>query len=187
MRQRIVSYGGNDDAASRLFADRTGIAVQKWDVGDIRNAFTPLPAIEADHASRSTLVNNAGTTMMMMKMTGTSDEVIRVDPTGCFSTWPRRAFAGMRTRGWGSHRQHRSVNGQAADGLRVNHAVTTGHPRSPVAGSRRWQAPWCVTANVIARAISLLNVVDHPAERWTISATHRPPWCLKRSRAVGCL
>jgi len=29
----VASYGGNDEAAN-AFADRTGIAVQKWDVGD---------------------------------------------------------------------------------------------------------------------------------------------------------
>ncbi len=98
-RHVIANYGGND-AAAKAFSERTGIAVQKWDVGDHKSCIDACAAIEAQYGQIDIMVNNAGITRdaTMMKMTFEQwDEVIRVDLTGCFNM-AKAVFAGMRER-----------------------------------------------------------------------------------------
>ena len=101
-RYVIANYGGND-AAAKAFSERTGIAVQKWDVGDHKSCIDACAAIEAQYGQIDIMVNNAGITRdaTMMKMTFEQwDEVIRVDLTGCFNM-AKACFPNMRTRSWG--------------------------------------------------------------------------------------
>jgi len=112
-RHVIANYGGND-AAAKAFSERTGIAVQKWDVGDHKSCIDACAAIEAQYGQIDIMVNNAGITRdaTMMKMTFEQwDEVIRVDLTGCFNM-AKAVFAGMRERKWGRIVNIGSVNGQ---------------------------------------------------------------------------
>ena len=57
----IANYGGND-AAAHAFAERTGIAVRKWNVGDHKSCLDACAAIEAEYGQIDIMVNNAGIT-----------------------------------------------------------------------------------------------------------------------------
>ena len=56
-----ANYGGNDERA-REFADRTGIGVYKFDVGDFDAVRDGVAQVEADLGPIDILVNNAGIT-----------------------------------------------------------------------------------------------------------------------------
>lgn len=147
----IASYGGNDDAA-KAFSDRTGIAVQKWDVGDHQQSIDAVAKIEADYGPVDILVNNAGITRdaTMMKMTWEQwDEVIRVDLTGCFNM-AKACFPGMRTRGWGRIVNIGSVNGQGGQIGQVNYAAAKSGIHGFTKSLAMEGAKYGVTANAIA-------------------------------------
>ena len=159
----IASYGGNDDAAN-AFADRTGITVQKWDVGDHQQCLDAVAKIEADHGPVDILVNNAGITRdaTIMKMTWEQwDEVIRVDLSGCFNM-AKACFPGMRTRGWGRIVNIGSINGQGGQIGQVNYAAAKSGIHGFTKSLAMEGARYGVTANAIAPgyiATEMLSVI----------------------------
>ncbi|WOE75810.1 acetoacetyl-CoA reductase [Alterisphingorhabdus coralli] len=150
-RTVVASYGGND-AAAEAFTDRTGIATQKWDVGDFDSCMDAVEKINADHGDIDILVNNAGITRdaTMMKMSWEQwDEVIRVDLTGCFNM-AKGVFPGMRTRGWGRIVNIGSVNGQGGQIGQVNYAAAKSGIHGFTKSLAMEGARYGVTANAIA-------------------------------------
>ncbi|MEO1043938.1 MAG: acetoacetyl-CoA reductase [Pseudomonadota bacterium] len=150
-RTVIASYGGNDEAA-QAFSERTGIATQKWDVGDFVSCMEAVEKITADHGDIDILVNNAGITRdaTMMKMSWEQwDEVIRVDLTGCFNM-AKGVFPGMRTRGWGRIVNIGSVNGQGGQIGQVNYAAAKSGIHGFTKSLAMEGARYGVTANAIA-------------------------------------
>jgi acetoacetyl-CoA reductase len=150
-RTVIASYGGND-AAAQEFSERTGIATQKWDVGNHEECQDAVSKIATDHGDVDILVNNAGITRdaTIMKMTYEQwEEVMRVDLSGCFSM-AKAVFPKMRERGWGRIVNVGSVNGQSGQIGQVNYAAAKsgihGFTKSLAAEGARYG----VTANAIA-------------------------------------
>lgn len=150
-RKVIANYTGNS-ARAKEFSDRTGIAVEKWDVGDHQSCMDGIARVEAEYGPVDILVNNAGITRdaTMMKMTWEQwDDVIRVDLSGCFNM-AKACFPGMRNRRWGRIVNIGSVNGQGGQIGQVNYAAAKsgihGFTKSlAIEGARHG-----VTANAVA-------------------------------------
>lgn len=120
----VASYAGNDDAA-RKFADETGIAVYKFDVGDHEATLAACEKIAEEVGPIDVVVNNAGITrdgtLMRMSYDDWTD-VMRTNLGGCFNM-AKAAFAGMKERGWGRIINIGSINGQAGQYGQVNYAA----------------------------------------------------------------
>src|ERR1700753_1116740 len=56
-----ANYAGNDERA-KAFAERTGIAVYKWDVANFEECQAGVKQVEADLGPVEVIVNNAGIT-----------------------------------------------------------------------------------------------------------------------------
>ena len=119
-----ANYAGNDERA-KSFADRTGIAVFKWDVSSLEGCQTGLAAVEAQLGPVDIIVNNAGITRdgTMKKMNRTAwDEVLDTNLGGCFNMC-KVAWDGMLGRGFGRVVNIGSINGQAGQYGQVNYAA----------------------------------------------------------------
>ncbi|HHI82160.1 MAG TPA: acetoacetyl-CoA reductase, partial [Rhizobiales bacterium] len=119
-----ASYAGNDEAA-RAFADETGIAVYKWDVGDFDACARGVAQVEKDLGPVDILVNNAGITRdgMFHKMTPEQwSAVINTNLTGLFNM-TRQVWEGMRERGFGRIINISSINGQKGQMGQVNYSA----------------------------------------------------------------
>ncbi|MGI4731816.1 MAG: acetoacetyl-CoA reductase [Janthinobacterium lividum] len=119
-----ANYAGNDERA-RAFAERTGIATFRWDVGDHAACLAGCARVEAEVGPVDVVVNNAGITRdgTLMKMTHEDwDEVMRVNLGGCFNM-AKATFPGMRARKWGRIVNIGSINGQAGQYGQVNYAA----------------------------------------------------------------
>ncbi|HEX3654105.1 MAG TPA: acetoacetyl-CoA reductase [Rhizomicrobium sp.] len=119
-----ANYAGNDDRA-RGFAEKTGIAVYKWDVADYDQCAAGIARVEADLGPVDVLVNNAGitrdATMRKMGRAGW-DEVMDVNLGGCFNM-AKAVWEGMLSRGFGRVVNIGSINGQAGQYGQVNYAA----------------------------------------------------------------
>jgi acetoacetyl-CoA reductase len=117
-------YAGNDDRA-RGFAEKTGIAVYKWDVADYEQCAAGVVKVEAELGAVDVLVNNAGitrdATMRKMGRQGW-DEVLDTNLGGCFNM-AKAVWDGMLSRGFGRVVNIGSINGQAGQYGQVNYAA----------------------------------------------------------------
>lgn len=121
----VANYAGNMETAN-AFAEKTGIPVVKFDVGDYDACVAGIAAAEqAVGAPVDILVNNAGITRdgMFHKMTREQwDEVIRTDLDSAFNM-ARPVIEGMRERGWGRIVNISSINGQKGQMGQVNYSA----------------------------------------------------------------
>ena len=119
-----ANYGGNDERA-REFAERTGIPVYRFDVGDFDAVTEGIARIEADLGPIDILVNNAGITRdgTLHRMDhGSWDDVIRTNLSSCFNC-SRAVIEGMRGRKFGRIVNIGSINGQGGQYGQVNYAA----------------------------------------------------------------
>ncbi len=119
-----ANYGGNDERAKE-FADRTGIGVYKFDVGDFEAVKEGVARVEADLGPIDILVNNAGITRdgTMHRMSYDNwDDVIRTNLSSCFNC-SRAVIEGMRARKFGRIVNIGSINGQGGQYGQVNYAA----------------------------------------------------------------
>jgi acetoacetyl-CoA reductase len=119
-----ANFAGNDDRA-RGFAEKTGIAVYKWDVADYEQCAAGVAKVEADLGPVDVLVNNAGitrdATMRKMGRQGW-DEVLDTNLGGCFNM-AKAVWEGMLSRSFGRVVNIGSINGQAGQYGQVNYAA----------------------------------------------------------------
>jgi acetoacetyl-CoA reductase len=119
-----ANYAGNDEKA-HAFAERTGIAVFKWDVGDHEACLAGCEQVTNALGPVDVVVNNAGITRdgTLSKMTFEDwNDVMRVNLGGCFNM-AKACFPGMVARGWGRIVNIGSINGQAGQYGQVNYAA----------------------------------------------------------------
>lgn len=123
-RTVIANYAGNDEKA-KAFADRHGIAVYKWDVGDHQACIDGCVRVTEEVGPVDIVVNNAGITRdgTLHKMSFDDwNDVMRVNLGGCFNM-AKACFPGMRERQWGRIVNIGSINGQAGQYGQVNYAA----------------------------------------------------------------
>jgi len=119
-----ANYAGNDERA-KAFAERTGIAVYKWDVADFDQCQQGVAKVVADLGPVDIVVNNAGITRdgTMRKMARQGwDEVLDTNLGGCFNMC-KAAWEGMLARSFGRVVNIGSINGQAGQYGQVNYAA----------------------------------------------------------------
>ena len=119
-----ANYAGNDERA-KAFADKTGIAVFKWDVSSFDECKAGMDKVAASLGPVEIIVNNAGITRdgTMKKMGRTAwDEVLDTNLGGCFNMC-KAAWDGMLERGFGRVVNIGSINGQAGQYGQVNYAA----------------------------------------------------------------
>jgi acetoacetyl-CoA reductase len=119
-----ANYAGNDERA-QAFAERTGIAVYRWDVADHEQCQQGVGKVAAELGPVEILVNNAGitrdATMRKMGRAGWQ-EVMDVNLGGCFNM-AKAVWEGMMSRGFGRVVNIGSINGQAGQYGQVNYAA----------------------------------------------------------------
>src|SRR5437763_9730601 len=119
-----ANYAGNEERAW-AFAERTGIAVYRWDVADHEQCQQGVARVAAELGPVDILVNNAGitrdATMRKMGRAGW-DEVMDVNLGGCFNM-AKAVWEGMMSRGFGRVVNIGSINGQAGQYGQVNYAA----------------------------------------------------------------
>ena len=146
-----ANYAGNDERAN-AFAERTGIAVFKWDVGDFDACQQGCATVAEQLGDVDVVVNNAGITRdgTILKMTHEDwDEVMRVNLGGCFNM-AKAVFPGMRARKWGRIVNIGSINGQAGQYGQVNYAAA----KSGIHGFTKALAQEGASAGVTVNAIA---------------------------------
>ena len=119
-----ANYAGNDERA-KAFADKTGIAVFKWDVSSFDDCKAGMDKVAAQLGAVEIIVNNAGITRdgTMKKMSRTAwDEVLDTNLGGCYNM-SKVAWDGMLERGFGRIVNIGSINGQAGQYGQVNYAA----------------------------------------------------------------
>ncbi|MBV9063030.1 MAG: acetoacetyl-CoA reductase [Alphaproteobacteria bacterium] len=119
-----ANYAGNEERA-RAFAEKTGIAVYKWDVADFEACQQGVAKVAAELGPVDILVNNAGITRDgTMRKLGRQgwDEVIDTNLGGCFNM-AKAVWEGMLSRGFGRVVNIGSINGQAGQYGQVNYAA----------------------------------------------------------------
>jgi acetoacetyl-CoA reductase len=120
----VASYASND-AAAAAFAEQTGIAVKRFDVGDYEASAAAIAAIEAEIGPVDILVNNAGITRdgFLHKMTAEAwRAVITTDLDSVFNC-TRPVIEGMRARSWGRIVNISSINGQKGQIGQTNYSA----------------------------------------------------------------
>jgi acetoacetyl-CoA reductase len=119
-----ANYAGNDERA-KGFAEKTGIAVFKWDVCDYDQCQQGVGKVAVELGPVEVLVNNAGitrdATMRKMGRQGW-DEVIDTNLGGVFNM-AKAVWDGMLERGFGRVVNIGSINGQAGQYGQVNYAA----------------------------------------------------------------
>ncbi len=150
-RTVVANYAGND-AKAQAFADETGIAVARFDVGDHQAVLDGVAAIVAAHGPVDIVVNNAGITRdaVLHKMSFDDwNEVMRINLGGCFNL-AKATFPGMRERGWGRIVNIGSINGQAGQYGQVNYAAAKSGIHGFTKALAQEGAKFGVTVNAIA-------------------------------------
>jgi len=119
-----ATYAGNE-ARANAFAEKSGIAVYKWDVADYDQCAAGVARVVAELGPVDVLVNNAGitrdATMRKMGRQGW-DEVLDTNLGGCFNM-AKAVWEGMLSRGFGRVVNIGSINGQAGQYGQVNYAA----------------------------------------------------------------
>jgi acetoacetyl-CoA reductase len=119
-----ANYAGNDERA-RAFAERTGIAIYRWDVADHEQCQEGVAKVVAELGPVDIVVNNAGITRdgTMRKLPRKGwEEVIDTNLGGCFNMC-KAVWEGMLERGFGRVVNIGSINGQAGQYGQVNYAA----------------------------------------------------------------
>ena len=120
----VANYAGND-AKAKAFADRHGIAVYKWDVGDHQACLDGCARVAEEVGPVDIVVNNAGITRdgTLARMSYDDwHDVMRINLGGCFNM-AKACFPGMVECGWGRIVNIGSINGQAGQYGQVNYAA----------------------------------------------------------------
>jgi acetoacetyl-CoA reductase len=146
-----ANYMGNDQRA-KAFAERTGIAVYKWNVASFEECQDGVKRVEADLGPVDVIVNNAGITRdgTMRKMQrGGWDEVLDTNLGGCFNMC-KAAWEGMLSRNFGRVVNIGSINGQAGQYGQVNYAAAKSGIHGFTKALAQEGAPKGITVNAIA-------------------------------------
>ena len=146
-----ANYCGNDERA-KAFAERTGIAVYKWDVADFEQCQQGVAKVVADLGPVDIVVNNAGITRdgTMRKMARQGwDEVLDTNLGGCFNMC-KATWEGMLTRSFGRVVNIGSINGQAGQYGQVNYAAAKSGIHGFTKALAQEGAPKGITVNAIA-------------------------------------
>ena len=161
-----ANYGGNDERA-REFAERTGIAVYKFDVGDFAAVKEGVARIEADLGPVDILVNNAGITRdgTLHRMDHDSwEDVIRTNLSSCFNC-SRAVIEGMRERQFGRIVNIGSINGQGGQYGQVNYAAAKSGIHGFTKALAQEGAAQGITVNAIAPGYVDTDMVRAVPER----------------------
>ncbi len=118
-------YAGND-AAAAAFKAETGIAVYKWDVGDVDASAAGIAEVEADLGPVAVLVNNAGIARDAMFHNMSREQWSAVMHTNLDSMFAmtRPVIVGMRARNAGRIISISSINGQKGQLGQANYAAS---------------------------------------------------------------
>ncbi|MGA0533128.1 acetoacetyl-CoA reductase [Hansschlegelia sp. KR7-227] len=119
-----ATYAGNDEKAA-AFKAAHGVAVFKWDVGDLEACAAGVAKVEAELGPIDVLVNNAGITRDAMFHKATFEmwrEVMRTNLDSMF-TMTRPVIDGMRERGFGRIINITSINGQKGQMGQANYSA----------------------------------------------------------------
>ncbi|UAK26755.1 acetoacetyl-CoA reductase [Sphingomonas nostoxanthinifaciens] len=146
-----ANYAGNDERA-KAFAERTGIAVFKWDVSSPEACAAGVSAVEQGLGPVDAVVNNAGITRdgTLLKMSYDDwKEVIDTNLGGCFNM-AKATFAGMKDRKWGRFVNIGSINGQAGQYGQVNYAAAKSGIHGFTKALAQEGARFGITVNAIA-------------------------------------
>jgi len=146
-----ANYAGNDERA-KAFADKTGIAVFKWDVSDYEACQKGVERVAAELGPVDVLVNNAGITRdgTILKMTYQMwKEVIDTNLGGCFNM-AKAVFPGMRERNFGRIVNIGSINGQGGQYGQVNYAAAKSGIHGFTKALAQEGARYNVTVNALA-------------------------------------
>ena len=147
----IANYAGNTEKAN-AFAEQTGIAVMRFDVGDFAACEQALKAIEKDFGPIEVLVNNAGITRdsTLHRMEEEQwQNVLQTNLSSCFNLC-RLTIDGMRERGFGRIVNVGSINGQAGQYGQVNYAAA----KSGIHGFTKALAQEGAAKNITVNAIA---------------------------------
>ncbi len=119
-----ATYHGDDVAAGR-FAQETGIAVYRWDVGDAEACRDGVSRIETELGPVSVLVNNAGITRdgMFHRMTWEQWRAVLNTNLDSMFTMTRAVIEGMRERRFGRIVNISSINGQKGQAGQTNYSA----------------------------------------------------------------
>jgi acetoacetyl-CoA reductase len=146
-----ANYGGNDEAAKK-FAQETGIAVYKFDVGDFKACADAIKKIEAEVGPVDILVNNAGITRdaTLHRMTPEQwSAVIKTNLDSLFNM-TRNVIEGMRARNFGRVINISSINGQKGQFGQANYSAA----KAGVIGFTKAVAQENANKNVTVNAIA---------------------------------
>jgi acetoacetyl-CoA reductase len=146
-----ANYAGNDTSAA-AFAEATGIATYKWDVGDHEATLANCARIAEQFGPIDIVINNAGITRdgAIHKMSFDDwNAVIRVNLGSCFNL-AKATFPGMRERGWGRIVNIGSINGQAGQYGQVNYSAAKAGVQGFTKALAQEGAKHGVTVNAIA-------------------------------------
>lgn len=120
----VANFAGNVERAKE-FADKTGITVKRFDVGDFAACEAAVAEIEAEMGPIEILVNNAGITRdsTLHRMEEEQwQHVLQTNLSSCFNL-SRLTIDGMRERSFGRIVNVGSINGQAGQYGQVNYAA----------------------------------------------------------------
>jgi acetoacetyl-CoA reductase len=146
-----ANYAGND-AAAQAFAQKYGIPVYKFDVGNFDQCKESLAKVTAELGPIDIVVNNAGITRdgTLHKMTPQMwAEVMQVNLGSCFNMC-RCVIDSMRERGFGRIVNIGSINGQAGQYGQVNYAAA----KSGIHGFTKALAQEGAAKNITVNAIA---------------------------------
>ena len=146
-----ANYAGND-AAAQAFAQKYGIPVYKFDVGDFNQCKEATAKIAAELGPIDIVVNNAGITRdgTLHKMTPEMwSQVLQTNLSSCFNMC-RCVIDGMRERGFGRIVNIGSINGQAGQYGQVNYAAA----KSGIHGFTKALAQEGAAKNITVNAIA---------------------------------
>ncbi len=147
----VASYAGND-AAAAAFAKETGIAVMRFDAGDLAACTVAVREIAGAHGAVEILVNNAGITRdaTMARMDRDMwDAVIDTNLGSCFNLC-KLTFDGMRQARFGRVVNIGSINGQAGQYGQVNYAAAKSGIHGFTKALAQEGARFGITVNAIA-------------------------------------
>jgi acetoacetyl-CoA reductase len=150
-RTVVASYAGNE-AAAQAFHAESGIAVERFDVGDFTACEAAVRRIVAAHGPIAILVNNAGITRdaTLSKLTRDMwDAVIDTNLGSCFNMC-KLTFDSMRAEKFGRVVNIGSINGQAGQYGQVNYAAAKSGIHGFTKALAQEGARYNITVNAIA-------------------------------------
>lgn len=173
----IANYSNNDENA-KIFSDKTGIAIKKWDVGNYEACNNAINEIEKEFGEPITiLVNNAGVTRdsMLHKMTLEQwNEVTNTNLTSCFNMCSS-VISKMREREYGRIINISSVNALAGQAGQTNYSAAKAGIIGFSKALARETASKNITVNVIAPGyIATEMVAKVPEETLKKIISHIP-------------